>query len=117
MRFLLPLALRPLCSSSPLGPLVALTSPPRLPAPPPSRMQKWYDEQRVAPPSGEPTNGEEAGIRHMKTLTRLSASALSLMASRARTCRTALSRVGKSLYEPIFKHYTKKQWDKCAATS
>merc|ERR1712127_240708 len=24
----------------------------------------------------------------------------------------ALSRVGKSLYEPIFKHYTKKQWDK-----
>ena len=80
-------------------------------------MQKWYDEQRVAPPSGEPTNGEEAGIRHMKTLTRLSASALSLMASRARTCRTALSRVGKSLYEPIFKHYTKKQWDKCAATS
>merc|ERR1711988_103353 len=33
---------------------------------------------------GEPANGEEA----------------------------ALSRVGKSLYEPIFKHYTKKQWDK-----
>jgi len=47
-------------------------------------MQAWYDKERVVPPSGEPTNGEEA----------------------------ALSRVGKSLYEPIFKHYTKKQWDK-----
>merc|ERR1740130_2379494 len=47
-------------------------------------MQTWYDKERVVPPSGEPTNGEEA----------------------------ALSRVGKSLYEPIFKHYTKKQWDK-----
>jgi UDP-galactopyranose mutase len=47
-------------------------------------MQAWYDKERVAPPSGEATNGEEA----------------------------ALSRVGKSLYEPIFKHYTKKQWDK-----
>ena len=47
-------------------------------------MQKWYDEHRVAPAGGEPANGEEA----------------------------ALSRVGKLLYEPIFKHYTKKQWDK-----
>ena len=46
-------------------------------------MQKWYDEHRVAPAGGEPANGEEA-----------------------------LSRVGKLLYEPIFKHYTKKQWDK-----
>jgi len=49
-----------------------------------AEMQAWYDKERVAPPSGEATNGEEA----------------------------ALSRVGKSLYEPIFKHYTKKQWDK-----
>jgi len=47
-------------------------------------MQKWYDSQRVEPPSGEPKNGEEA----------------------------ALSRVGPKLYEKIFKHYTKKQWDK-----
>ena len=52
-------------------------------------MQKWYDEHRVAPAGGEPANGEEA----------------------------ALSRVGKLLYEPIFKHYTKKQWDKYAALS
>eukprot|EP00747_Dinoflagellata_sp_TGD_P027744 gnl/TRDRNA2_/TRDRNA2_132796_c0_seq1.p1 gnl/TRDRNA2_/TRDRNA2_132796_c0~~gnl/TRDRNA2_/TRDRNA2_132796_c0_seq1.p1 ORF type:complete len:482 (-),score=72.76 gnl/TRDRNA2_/TRDRNA2_132796_c0_seq1:53-1444(-) len=50
-------------------------------------MQKWYDGQRVAPPNGEPANGEEA----------------------------ALSRVGPSLYERIFKHYTKKQWDKYPA--
>jgi len=47
-------------------------------------MQAWYDKQRVAPPSGTATNGEEA----------------------------ALSRVGPQLYEAIFKHYTKKQWDK-----
>ena len=52
-------------------------------------MQQWYDKERVPPPSGAPSNGEEA----------------------------ALSRVGKSLYEPIFKHYTKKQWDKCAPPS
>mmetsp|Transcript_3523 Transcript_3523/g.7515 ORF Transcript_3523/g.7515 Transcript_3523/m.7515 type:complete len:468 (-) Transcript_3523:686-2089(-) len=50
-------------------------------------MQSWYDTQRVPPPSGEPTNGEEA----------------------------ALSRVGPLLYERIFKHYTKKQWDKYPA--
>ena len=48
-------------------------------------MQAWYDAQRVAPAhGGEPANGEEA----------------------------ALSRVGPDLYEKIFKHYTKKQWDK-----
>jgi len=47
-------------------------------------MQAWYDAQRVPPASGEPSNGEEA----------------------------ALSRVGPLLYERIFKHYTKKQWDK-----
>lgn len=47
-------------------------------------MQLWYDSQRVVPTHGEPTNGEEA----------------------------ALSRVGPLLYEKIFKHYTKKQWDK-----
>ena len=49
-------------------------------------MQKWYDEQRVVPKSadGQPRNGEEA----------------------------ALSRVGPLLYEAVFKHYTKKQWDK-----
>merc|ERR1719410_876587 len=50
-------------------------------------MQRWYDEQRVAPPGGAPRNGEEA----------------------------ALSRVGPLLYEKIFKHYTKKQWDKYPA--
>ena len=38
----------------------------------------------MKPPSGEAQNGEEA----------------------------ALSRVGPELYEKIFKHYTKKQWDK-----
>ena len=48
------------------------------------KMQAWYDTQRVKPPSGEPKNGEEA----------------------------ALSRVGPLLYDRIFKHYTKKQWDK-----
>eukprot|EP01064_Diplonema_japonicum_P015057 TRINITY_DN22821_c0_g1_i1.p1 TRINITY_DN22821_c0_g1~~TRINITY_DN22821_c0_g1_i1.p1 ORF type:complete len:482 (+),score=174.54 TRINITY_DN22821_c0_g1_i1:53-1447(+) len=45
-------------------------------------MQAWYDKVRV--PNAEPQNGEEA----------------------------ALSRVGPQLYEKIFKHYTKKQWDK-----
>lgn len=45
-------------------------------------MQEWYDRERVAYES--PSNGEEA----------------------------ALSRVGPRLYEKIFKHYTKKQWDK-----
>jgi UDP-galactopyranose mutase len=48
------------------------------------KMQAWYDQQRVLPVNGEPKNGEEA----------------------------ALSRVGPRLYEKIFKHYTKKQWDK-----
>ncbi|KAH8045855.1 UDP-galactopyranose mutase [Aureococcus anophagefferens] len=50
-------------------------------------MEKWYEGQRVKPPSGEAQNGEEA----------------------------ALSRVGPLLYERIFKHYTKKQWDKYPA--
>jgi len=51
-------------------------------------MQAWYDTQRVKLPDGqEPSNGEEA----------------------------ALSRVGAELYERIFKHYTKKQWDKYPA--
>jgi len=47
-------------------------------------MQAWYDAEQVPPPNGEAANGEEA----------------------------ALSRVGPRLYEKIFKHYTKKQWDK-----
>jgi len=47
-------------------------------------METWYATQRVPPPGGEPANGEEA----------------------------ALQRVGPLLYERIFKHYTKKQWDK-----
>jgi UDP-galactopyranose mutase len=49
-------------------------------------MEDWYKEQRVVPSSedGVPRNGEEA----------------------------ALSRVGPQLYEKIFKHYTKKQWNK-----
>lgn len=47
-------------------------------------MDKYYEKNRVLPPKGEPANGEEA----------------------------ALSRVGPDLYEKIFKHYTKKQWDK-----
>merc|ERR1719188_695911 len=48
-------------------------------------MQDWYDQQRVSPPSASgPANGEEA----------------------------ALARVGPLLYEKIFKHYTKKQWNK-----
>merc|ERR1712054_148127 len=47
-------------------------------------MQAWYDKQRVPCPGEQPANSEEA----------------------------ALSRVGPELYESIFKHYTKKQWDK-----
>jgi len=47
-------------------------------------MQAWYDKQRVPCVGEEPANSEEA----------------------------ALSRVGPDLYEAIFKHYTKKQWDK-----
>jgi len=47
-------------------------------------MEAWYNSQRVAAPEGGPTNSQEA----------------------------ALSRVGPLLYEKIFKHYTKKQWDK-----
>ena len=43
-------------------------------------MQRWYDQERIAPRSGEPKNGEEA----------------------------ALSRVGPRLFERVFKHYTKK---------
>jgi len=50
-------------------------------------MQAWYDKQRVACPGEHPANSEEA----------------------------ALSRVGPELYESIFKHYTKKQWDKYPA--
>jgi len=49
-----------------------------------AEMEAWYEEQRIKPPNGDPKNGEEA----------------------------ALSRVGPFLYERIFKHYTKKQWDK-----
>ena len=50
-----------------------------------AEMEAWYDAERIPPASGEaPANGEEA----------------------------ALSRVGPRLYEAIFKHYTKKQWDK-----
>jgi UDP-galactopyranose mutase len=53
-----------------------------------AEMQAWYDRQRVQPAhGGAPANGEEA----------------------------ALSRVGPELYEKIFKHYTKKQWDKYPA--
>lgn len=48
-------------------------------------MQVWYDSERILPGGGkEPANGEEA----------------------------ALARVGPQLYERIFRHYTKKQWDK-----
>jgi len=50
-------------------------------------MEAWYAANRVVPASGAPANGEEA----------------------------ALSRVGPDLYEKIFKHYTKKQWDKYPA--
>ena len=45
-------------------------------------MEKYYEENRVK--NDNPTNGKEA----------------------------ALSRVGEGLYEKIFRHYTKKQWDK-----
>ena len=48
-------------------------------------MEAWYEANRKFPEGGRPpANGEEA----------------------------ALSRVGPELYEMIFKHYTKKQWDK-----
>jgi len=48
-------------------------------------MAAWYEANRQHPAGGAaPSNGEEA----------------------------ALSRVGPMLYEAIFKHYTKKQWDK-----
>ena len=47
-------------------------------------MRAWYEAEQVPPSNGEATNGEEA----------------------------ALSRVGPRLYDKIFKHYTKKQWDK-----
>ena len=48
-------------------------------------MAAWYEANRQHPAGGaEPANGEEA----------------------------ALSRVGPLLYDRIFKHYTKKQWDK-----
>jgi UDP-galactopyranose mutase len=51
-------------------------------------MKAWYAEERVFPEhGGRPANGEEA----------------------------ALSRVGPRLYEAVFKHYTKKQWDKYPA--
>eukprot|EP00928_Gymnodinium_smaydae_P032321 TRINITY_DN2343_c13_g1_i1.p1 TRINITY_DN2343_c13_g1~~TRINITY_DN2343_c13_g1_i1.p1 ORF type:complete len:495 (+),score=72.05 TRINITY_DN2343_c13_g1_i1:91-1485(+) len=46
-------------------------------------MVAYYDKVRVAPSNGEAKNSKEA----------------------------ALSRVGPDLYEAIFKHYTKKQWD------
>eukprot|EP00193_Tetraselmis_chui_P004618 CAMPEP_0177767804 /NCGR_PEP_ID=MMETSP0491_2-20121128/9341_1 /TAXON_ID=63592 /ORGANISM="Tetraselmis chuii, Strain PLY429" /LENGTH=424 /DNA_ID=CAMNT_0019284485 /DNA_START=171 /DNA_END=1445 /DNA_ORIENTATION=- len=45
-------------------------------------MEAWLNERRVV--NEDPKNGEEA----------------------------ALSRAGEQLYEAIFKHYTKKQWDK-----
>jgi len=47
-------------------------------------MIAYYDRVRILPPNGTPKNSEEA----------------------------ALMRVGPDLYEAIFKHYTKKQWDK-----
>merc|ERR1712054_89740 len=47
-------------------------------------MQAWYDKKRIPCPGEQPANSEDA----------------------------ALSRVGPELYESIFKHYTKKQWDK-----
>jgi len=51
-------------------------------------MSEWYEKNRQFPEEGAPpANGEEA----------------------------ALSRVGPLLYERIFKHYTKKQWDKYPA--
>ncbi|GAA3754716.1 UDP-galactopyranose mutase [Flavobacterium ginsengiterrae] len=48
-------------------------------------MQTWLEENRT--PIAEPSNGEEA----------------------------VLNRVGNLLYEKMFKHYTKKQWDKYPA--
>jgi len=51
------------------------------------QMIAYYDKVRVMPAGGEPTNSEEA----------------------------ALMRVGPELYDAIFKHYTKKQWDKYPA--
>jgi len=52
------------------------------------QMSAWYEKVRQLPEGGaDPANGEEA----------------------------ALSRVGPKLYEKIFKHYTKKQWDKYPA--
>lgn len=47
-------------------------------------MKAYYDKVRIPPPSGTAANSEEA----------------------------ALSLVGPALYDAIFKHYTKKQWDK-----
>ncbi|KAF2514878.1 UDP-galactopyranose mutase [Flavobacterium foetidum] len=47
-----------------------------------SEMQTWIDENRIA--VEQPRNGEEA----------------------------VLNRIGPILYEKMFKHYTKKQWDK-----
>merc|ERR1740115_75598 len=47
-------------------------------------MQANYDKVRIKPKSGEAKNSEEA----------------------------ALMRVGPALYDAIFKHYTKKQWEK-----
>jgi len=52
-----------------------------------AEMEQWYEKHRKMPKTGTPANGEEA----------------------------ALSRVGPDLYEKIFKHYTKKQWDKYPA--
>ncbi len=52
-----------------------------------TQMEAWYAANRVSPATEQPENGEEA----------------------------ALSRVGPLLYEKIFKHYTKKQWDKYPA--
>lgn len=49
------------------------------------QMKKWLDQNRIAIDS--PSNGEEA----------------------------VLNRVGKVLYEKMFKYYTKKQWDKYPA--
>ncbi len=49
-----------------------------------AEMQRFLSEVQVKPPHEEPRNGEEA----------------------------ALARVGLVLYEKMFKHYTKKQWDK-----
>ena len=47
-----------------------------------SEMQDWLQQNRI--PFDKPANGEEA----------------------------VLNRVGEELYEKMFKHYTKKQWDK-----